>query len=115
MFLVIGGGNTLWMPQGAHYAADYEYSADTIVYRRTEIEMPVRRLEIDAKEEGVKPECCEPERIQRRRGGFVKELVRWNAGSHGCLGKKDRSPLKEANFPWSAIWLLQSAFRLTRF
>ena len=48
----------------------------TIVYRRTEIEMPARRLEIEhAKEEGVKFRMLvSPKEFKGDESGFVKEL-----------------------------------------
>ncbi len=77
--LVIGGGNTAM--DAARCALRLQIMnnipADTtIVYRRTEIEMPARRLEIEhAKEEGVKFRMLvSPKEFKGDESGFVKEL-----------------------------------------
>ncbi|MDD5436837.1 MAG: NADPH-dependent glutamate synthase [Candidatus Omnitrophica bacterium] len=77
--IVIGGGNTamdaarsaLRLQKLNNIAPD-----TTIVYRRTEIEMPARRLEIEhAKEEGVKFRfLVKPEELSGDEKGFVKKL-----------------------------------------
>jgi glutamate synthase (NADPH) small chain len=77
--LVIGGGNT---------AMDAARCA-LIVYRRTEIEMPARRLEIEhAKEEGVKLKVLTaPKEFIGNSNGFVEKLI-----SLECqLGQPDES------------------------
>jgi glutamate synthase (NADPH/NADH) small chain len=77
--LVIGGGNTAM--DAARCALRLQkmnnISPDTtIVYRRTEVEMPARRLEIEhAKEEGVKFKMLvKPEEFSGDESGFVKTL-----------------------------------------
>ncbi len=77
--VVIGGGNTAM--DAARVALRLQkmngLPADTtILYRRTEVEMPARRLEIEhAKEEGVKFKLLvKPEEFFGDENGFVKKL-----------------------------------------
>ncbi|MFA5287043.1 MAG: NADPH-dependent glutamate synthase [Candidatus Omnitrophota bacterium] len=77
--LVIGGGNTAM--DAARCALRLQKMNNiepdtTIVYRRTEVEMPARRLEIEhAKEEGVKFKMLvKPEEFSGDKSGFVKTL-----------------------------------------
>ncbi len=77
--LVIGGGNTAI--DAARCALRLQKMNNiepdtTIVYRRTEVEMPARRLEIEhAKEEGVKFKMLvKPEEFKGDDRGFVKTL-----------------------------------------
>jgi len=77
--LVIGGGNTAM--DAARCALRLQKMSNmepdtTIVYRRTEVEMPARRLEIEhAKEEGVKFKMLvKPEAFSGDDAGFVKRL-----------------------------------------
>ncbi len=77
--IVIGGGNTAM--DAARSAIRLQKmnnikSDTTIIYRRTEIEMPARRLEIEhAKEEGVKFKfLVKPEEFSGDERGFVKKI-----------------------------------------
>jgi glutamate synthase (NADPH/NADH) small chain len=77
--IVIGGGNTAM--DAARAALRIQkmqgLAPDTsIVYRRTEVELPARRLEIEhAKEEGVKFRfLVQPEEFTGDEAGFVKKL-----------------------------------------
>jgi glutamate synthase (NADPH/NADH) small chain len=77
--LVVGGGNTAM--DAARCALRLQKMNNiepdtTIVYRRTEVEMPARRLEIEhAKEEGVKFKMLvKPEEFSGDENGFVKSL-----------------------------------------
>lgn len=77
--LVVGGGNTAM--DAARCALRLQKMNDivpdtTIVYRRTEVEMPARRLELEhAKEEGVKFRMLvKPEEFSGDEFGFVKTL-----------------------------------------
>ncbi|MBU1726176.1 MAG: NADPH-dependent glutamate synthase [Candidatus Omnitrophica bacterium] len=77
--LVIGGGNTAM--DAARCALRLQklngIAADTsIVYRRTEVQMPARRLEIEhAKEEGIKFKfLVQPEEFIGDDKGFVRQL-----------------------------------------
>lgn len=77
--IIIGGGNTamdsarvaLRLQKMNSIAAD-----TTIFYRRTEMEMPARRLEIEhAKEEGIKFKfLVKPEKFSGDENGFVKKI-----------------------------------------
>ncbi|MDD5128439.1 MAG: NADPH-dependent glutamate synthase [Candidatus Omnitrophica bacterium] len=78
--LIIGGGNTAM--DSARVALRLQKLKGlplntTIVYRRTEIEMPARRLEIEhAREEGVRFEfLVQPKEFIGDEKGFVKKLV----------------------------------------
>ncbi len=78
--LIVGGGNTAM--DAARVALRLQklqgYPLNTtIIYRRTEVEMPARRLEIEhAKEEGIKFEflVCPKEFIGDEQG-FVRKLI----------------------------------------
>ncbi len=77
--LVVGGGNTAM--DAARCALRLQKMNNiepdtTIVYRRTEVEMPARRLEIEhAKEEGIKFKMLvKPEEFNGDETGFVKTL-----------------------------------------
>jgi glutamate synthase (NADPH/NADH) small chain len=77
--IVIGGGNTAM--DAARCALRLQKINNispntTILYRRSEVEMPARRLEIEhAKEEGVNFKLLvKPEEFQGDENGFVKKL-----------------------------------------
>ncbi len=78
--LIVGGGNTAM--DSARVALRLQklkgYPLNTtVIYRRTEIEMPARRLEIEhAKEEGIKFEfLVQPKEFIGDQDGFVKKLI----------------------------------------
>ncbi|MDD5432747.1 MAG: NADPH-dependent glutamate synthase [Candidatus Omnitrophica bacterium] len=90
--VVIGGGNTAM--DAARVAIRLQNMNGikpdtTIVYRRTEVEMPARRLEIEhAKEEGVKFDLLvKPEEFVGDEKGFVKKM----RASRCKLGEPDAS------------------------
>ncbi|NLE64387.1 MAG: NADPH-dependent glutamate synthase [Elusimicrobia bacterium] len=90
--VVIGGGNTAM--DAARVAIRLQKMRGirldtTISYRRTEVEMPARRLEIEhAKEEGVKFEfLVKPEAFTGDEKGFLKKL----RSSRCALGEPDAS------------------------
>ncbi len=94
--LVIGGGNTAM--DAARSALRLQkingISPDvSVVYRRTELEMPARRLEIEhAKEEGVKFRfLVAPKEFKTDSKGFVEGLVCWECK----LGPPDESGRKK--------------------
>ncbi len=77
--IVIGGGNTAMDAARASLRIQKIRGSKpntTILYRRTEVEMPARRLEIEhAKEEGVKFRfLVQPEEFTGDDKGFVKKL-----------------------------------------
>ena len=90
--LVVGGGNTamdacraaLRLQKMAGIECD-----TTIIYRRTEVEMPARRLEIEhAREEGVKFKfLVAPKEFTGDESGFVNKLRLREC----CLGEPDAS------------------------
>ncbi len=78
--LIVGGGNTAM--DSARVALRLQklkgYPLNTtIIYRRTEVEMPARRLEIEhAREEGIKFEfLVQPKEFIGDDQGFVKKLI----------------------------------------
>ena len=103
--VVIGGGNT---------AIDASRSAlrlqkiqgfssnTTILYRRTEVEMPARRLEIEhAKEEGVKFEfLIQPKEFISDERGFVKKIrcLRCQLGEPDASGRKRPIEIEGSDF-----------------
>jgi glutamate synthase (NADPH/NADH) small chain len=103
--VVIGGGNT---------AIDASRSAlrlqkiqgfvpdTTILYRRTEVEMPARRLEIEhAKEEGVKFEfLIQPKEFIADERGFVKKIrcLRCKLGEPDASGRRRPIEIEGSDF-----------------
>ncbi|MFA5430249.1 MAG: NADPH-dependent glutamate synthase [Candidatus Omnitrophota bacterium] len=90
--VVVGGGNTAM--DAARVALRLQHMQGiepdtTIVYRRSEVEMPARRLEIEhAKEEGLKFELLvKPEEFIGDDTGFVKKM----RASRCRLGEPDNS------------------------
>lgn len=90
--VVVGGGNTAM--DAARVALRLQHMQGigpdtTIVYRRSEVEMPARRLEIEhAKEEGLKFELLvKPEEFIGDDSGFVKKM----RASRCRLGEPDNS------------------------
>jgi len=78
--LIVGGGNTAM--DSARVALRLQKLKGlplntTVIYRRTEIEMPARRLEIEhAREEGIKFEfLVQPKEFIGDDQGFVKKLI----------------------------------------
>ena len=78
--LIVGGGNTAM--DAARVALRLQKLKGlplntTIIYRRTEVEMPARRMEIEhAKEEGIKFEfLVQPKEFIGNDQGFVKKLI----------------------------------------
>ncbi|MDD5060101.1 MAG: NADPH-dependent glutamate synthase [Candidatus Omnitrophica bacterium] len=78
--LIVGGGNTAM--DSARVALRLQklkgYPLNTtVIYRRTEVEMPARRLEIEhAREEGIKFEfLVQPKEFSGDEKGFVKKLT----------------------------------------
>ncbi|MGE5308188.1 MAG: NADPH-dependent glutamate synthase [Deltaproteobacteria bacterium] len=90
--VIIGGGNTAM--DAARVAVRLQHMSGiapdtTISYRRTEVEMPARRLEIEhAKEEGIKFEfLVKPEGFVGDEKGFVRKM----RSSRCSLGEPDSS------------------------
>ena len=90
--LIIGGGNTAM--DAARAALRLQNLSGfildtTVVYRRSELEMPARRLEIEhAKEEGIKFEfLTQPKEFIGDAQGFVRSLTCLRSG----LGEPDSS------------------------
>lgn len=103
--IVIGGGNTAM--DAARSALRLQkmsgISPDTTVfYRRTEAEMPARRLEIEhAKEEGVKFKfLVKPEIFMGDERGFVKELgcLECRLGEPDDSGRRRPIPIEGSSF-----------------
>lgn len=93
--VVIGGGNTAM--DAARAALRLQkingfMPNTTVVYRRTEIEMPARRLEIEhAKEEGIKFELLvQPKEFISDEKGFVKKVkcLRCKLGEPDASGRR---------------------------
>ena len=103
--VVIGGGNTAM--DAARSALRLQklnrIKPDTaIMYRRTEIDMPARRLEIEhAKEEGLKFEfLVKPEEFSGDDKGNVKQLrgLRCSLGEPDASGRPRPVPIKGSDF-----------------
>jgi len=103
--IVIGGGNTAM--DAARCALRLQklkgIAPDTsIVYRRTEVEMPARRLEIEhAKEEGVKFRLLvKPEEFTGNESGFVQNLrcLQCELGDPDESGRRKPIPIKGSDF-----------------
>jgi glutamate synthase (NADPH/NADH) small chain len=103
--LVIGGGNTamdaaraaLRLQNMTMHASD-----TTIIYRRTEVEMPARRLEIEhAKEEGVKFKfLMQPVEFLGDDNGFVKKMkcLECKLGEPDSSGRRRPVPIEGSEF-----------------
>lgn len=103
--IVIGGGNTAMDAARAVLRLQKMngITPDTsIFYRRTEAEMPARRLEIEhAKEEGVKFQfLVQPKEFKGDEPGFVKSLNRLKCqlGSPDSSGRRRSIPLEGSDF-----------------
>ncbi len=103
--IVIGGGNTAM--DAARCALRLQkmnnIPLDTsIVYRRSELEMPARRLEIEhAKEEGVKFKVLvKPESFIGDENGFVKKLkvLQCGLGLPDASGRRSPMPIAGSDF-----------------
>ncbi|MFA4889131.1 MAG: NADPH-dependent glutamate synthase [Candidatus Omnitrophota bacterium] len=103
--VVIGGGNTAM--DAARCALRLQkikgISLDTtILYRRTEVEMPARRLEIEhAKEEGVKFRfLVKPEEFSADAASFVKKLscLECRLGDADSSGRRRPLPVEGSDF-----------------
>ncbi len=103
--VVIGGGNTAM--DAARVAIRLQnmngiISDTTIAYRRTEIEMPARRLEIEhAKEEGVKFQMLvKPEEFIGDDNGFVTKMraSRCELGEPDASGRRRPVIIPGSNF-----------------
>ncbi len=103
--VVIGGGNTAM--DASRVALRLQklngIAPDTsIVYRRTEVEMPARRLEIEhAKEEGIKFRfLVKPEEFTGDEKGYVKKLrcLRCELGELDSSGRRRPMPIQGSDF-----------------
>lgn len=103
--IVIGGGNTAM--DAARVALRLQkingITPDTtILYRRTEVEMPARRLEIEhAKEEGVNFRLLvKPEEFIGDENGFVKRIrcLECQLGEPDASGRRSPIPIEGSEF-----------------
>ena len=103
--VVIGGGNTAM--DAARVALRLQKMNNlpantTVLYRRTEIEMPARRLEIEhAKEEGVKFRLLvQPVGLTGNDKGFVKQIecLECSLGEEDSSGRRRPVPIEGSNF-----------------
>jgi glutamate synthase (NADPH), homotetrameric len=103
--LVIGGGNTAMDAARAALRLQnmtMSESDTTIIYRRTEVEMPARRLEIEhAKEEGVKFKfLMQPVAFLGDDNGFVKKMrcLECKLGEPDSSGRRRPVPIEGSEF-----------------
>jgi glutamate synthase (NADPH/NADH) small chain len=103
--LVIGGGNTAMDAARAALRLQnmtMPASDTTIIYRRTEVEMPARRLEIEhAKEEGVKFKfLIQPVAFLGDDNGFVKKMrcLECKLGEPDSSGRRRPVPIEGSEF-----------------
>ncbi len=103
--LVIGGGNTAMDAARAALRLQnmtMSESDTTIIYRRTEVEMPARRLEIEhAKEEGVKFKfLMQPVEFLGDENGFVKKMrcLECKLGEPDSSGRRRPVPIEGSEF-----------------
>ena len=103
--IVIGGGNTAM--DAARVALRLQKinktkANVTVLYRRTENEMPARRLEIEhAKEEGIKFEfLIQPTGFTGNKEGYVKKIraLRCKLGEPDSSGRRRPVPIKGSDF-----------------
>jgi len=103
--VVIGGGNTAMDAARAALRLQKMQGIPvntTIIYRRTEIEMPARRLEIEhAREEGIKFEfLVQPTGFSGDEKGFVKKIraLRCRLGEPDASGRRRPVPIEGSEF-----------------
>jgi glutamate synthase (NADPH/NADH) small chain len=103
--MVIGGGNTAM--DAARCALRLQklngiVPNTTVLYRRTEVEMPARRLEIEhAKEEGIKFEfLVKPQEFIGDENGFVKKIrcLKCELGEPDISGRRRPISLEGSDF-----------------
>jgi glutamate synthase (NADPH/NADH) small chain len=103
--IVIGGGNTAM--DAARVALRLQKMKGiapdtTILYRRSEVEMPARRLEIEhAKEEGIKFKLLvKPEEFYADQNGFVREIrcLECKLGEPDSSGRRKPIPVPGSDF-----------------
>lgn len=103
--LVIGGGNTAM--DAARAALRLQKMSGitpntTVIYRRTEVEMPARRLEIEhAREEGVSFKfLVQPQEFSGDTNGFVKKVVclQCELGEADSSGRRRPVAIKGSEF-----------------
>ena len=103
--IVIGGGNTAM--DAARVALRLQKlngiePNTTVIYRRTEVEMPARRLEIHhAKEEGIKFEfLIQPVSFPGDEKGYVKKIrsLRCELGEPDSSGRRRPVPIEGSEF-----------------
>ena len=103
--IVIGGGNTAM--DAARVALRLQKingisPHTTILYRRTEVEMPARRLEIDhAKEEGIKFDLLvQPQELLGDEQGYVQKIkcLKCSLGEADSSGRKRSVPIEGSDF-----------------
>lgn len=103
--IVIGGGNTAMDAARVALRLQKMKGSEpdtTILYRRTEVEMPARRLEIEhAKEEGVKFRLLvKPEEFFGDEEGFVRKIrcTMCELGSPDASGRRRPVEIKGSDF-----------------
>jgi glutamate synthase (NADPH/NADH) small chain len=103
--IVIGGGNTAMDAArvGLRLQHIHNIKRDaTVFYRRTEKEMPARRLEIEhAKEEGIKFQfLVQPVGFSGDEQGYVKRIkcLRCELGEPDASGRRRPVPIKDSEF-----------------
>jgi glutamate synthase (NADPH/NADH) small chain len=103
--VVIGGGNTAMDAARVALRLQKMKSIDpdtTILYRRTEVEMPARRLEIEhAKEEGIKFNLLvKPVEFEGDSDGFVKKIkcLKCELGEPDSSGRRRPVPIEGSEF-----------------
>ncbi|RKY44374.1 MAG: glutamate synthase (NADPH), homotetrameric [Candidatus Omnitrophota bacterium] len=103
--VVIGGGNTAMDAARSSLRVQVRQGLKpdtTVIYRRTEVEMPARRLEIEhAKEEGVNFEfLIQPVEFIGDERGFVKKIraLRCKLGEPDSSGRRRPLPIEGSEF-----------------
>jgi len=97
---VIGGGNVAM--DSARTALRLGAEKVTVVYRRSETELPARLEEVkNAKEEGIEFQMLtNPVRFLGNDGGWVQkmECIRMQLGAPDASGRRRPVPIKDSNF-----------------
>jgi len=106
--VIVGGGNTAI--DAARTSLRLGSKNVTILYRRTQAEMPADDIEIDAAlEEGVKMHfLAAPVKMAKSEGGTELECVKMELGEPDASGRRRPVPIKDSEFKIQATAVISA-------